>query len=280
MMGRILDDSSKSATAGLWEYLGHSLGVVAVGSMASWLRVYCLQTSGKMISGNMKKQVFDSYIEKDINFFDSAVIGEMVTVMEKDVDQAAGVLTDNLAAGVRSFNSAVNGSLLLFRTSPQLCGIALSMTPVLGVGAMYISKITKSLTAKMREIQSESLNFAIEKFSNISTIRLNCQEASEKERFSGFISSSYDVASRTHFSDGALMGFINLSTNASLLVILFAGGRMIAKGQMTAGSLTRFAIQSAFVGLGFSGLSAFYGDTKRSLEAAARLVALAVMLLI
>ena len=65
-----------------------------------------------------------------------------------------------------------------------------------------------------------------------------------------------------------------MMTNVSLMAVLFYGGKLLGKGKMTAGGLTRFAIQSAFVGLGFSGLSTFYGDMTRSLDAAARVFAM------
>ena len=45
---------------------------------------------------------------------------------------------------------------------------------------------------------------------------------------------------------------------------------MISRNQLSAGSLTRFAIQSAFVGLGFSGLSVFYSDFTKALDSASR----------
>jgi ABC-type bacteriocin/lantibiotic exporter with double-glycine peptidase domain len=80
----------------------------------------------------------------------------------------------------------------------------------------------------------------------------------------------YGLSRSNFFSEGVFMGFINLSTNFSLILILIAGGRLISKGQLTPGTLTRFAIQSAFVGLGFSGLSSFYSDMTKSLDAASR----------
>ena len=66
------------------------------------------------------------------------------------------------------------------------------------------------------------------------------------------------------------MGFLNAATNASLLGVLLVGGNLISKGKMTAGDLTKFALRSVFVGLGFSGLSRFYSDMNTGLDAAAR----------
>jgi len=66
------------------------------------------------------------------------------------------------------------------------------------------------------------------------------------------------------------MGFIGAASNLSLMAVLSVGGILISRKQMTTGSLTRFAIQSAFVALGFSGLSTVYSDFRKSLDAANR----------
>ena len=66
------------------------------------------------------------------------------------------------------------------------------------------------------------------------------------------------------------MSFINIATNVSLLAVLSVGGILISRKQMSPGSLTRFAMQSAFVALGFSGLSTVYTDFRKSLDAAQR----------
>lgn len=134
----------------------------------------------------------------------------------------------------------------------------------------YLSKKSKRIAERLRTLQAAALSFAIERFGNVSTVRLNAQEDTEKARFSAYMDECYDLSRSNFFSEGVFMGFINLSTNFSLVLILIAGGRLISKGQLTAGALTRFAIQSAFVGLGFSGLSSFYSDMTKSLDAASR----------
>jgi ABC-type bacteriocin/lantibiotic exporter with double-glycine peptidase domain len=66
------------------------------------------------------------------------------------------------------------------------------------------------------------------------------------------------------------MSFINLATNVSLMAVLSFGGILIAQKKMTAGNLTRFAMTSGFVGLGFAGLSTVYTDFRKSIDAAER----------
>ena len=49
---------------------------------------------------------------------------------------------------------------------------------------------------------------------------------------------------------------------------------MLATGALTPGGLTTFAIRAGFVGLGFSGLSTFYSDMTKSLDAGWNLYAI------
>lgn len=205
-----------------------------------------------------------------MEYFDNAKTGEYVTVLDKDVALAAQGLTDKLAAGLRSLNSSLNGSILLFLTSPKLCGVSLALLPLVGIGAMKMSKYHRKLSEKQRTCESNLLSFALERFANISTVRLNGREKYENNAFQETSKRVFDEAKKSHFAYGAFMAFINMTTNFSLGAVLFVGGGMLASGEMTAGSLTQFAIQSAFVGLGFSGLSTFYSDMVKSLDAAGR----------
>jgi len=255
-------------------FIGGTAGIFCVGSLASWVRIYCLGTSTERISSRLKKQLFNSYMDKDIAFFESNKQGELSVILEKDVSTAAEALTDKFAAGLRSINASLNGSILLFRSSPELCGVSLAIVPFVGIGAMTVRKYSKKLKDKLRTLEGEVLSFALERYNRISTVRLNGQEEHEKMKYSEFIDDSYDLASKSYFAQGSFTSFVGMMTNASLMAVLFCGGRLMTKGRMTAGGLTRFAIQSAFVGLGFSGLSTFYSDMKSALDAAARVFAI------
>tara|TARA_A100001015_G_C15032786_1_gene734280 strand:+ start:1881 stop:3749 length:1869 start_codon:yes stop_codon:yes gene_type:complete len=251
-------------------FLSGTAGVFTLGSLATWVRVYCLGTSTERISSALRKQLFNSYMDKEIEFFESNKSGELSTVLEKDVTTAAEALTDKFAAGLRSVNASVNGSILLFRSSPELSGVSLAIVPLVGVGAMTVSRYSKKIKEKLRVLQGEILSFALERYNHISTVRLNGQEDNEKGNYSEYIDESYDLARKSYFAQGSFLSFVGMMTNVSLMAVLYCGGKLMTKGKMTAGGLTRFAIQSAFVGLGFSGLSTFYGDMTRALDAAAR----------
>eukprot|EP01038_Epipyxis_sp_PR26KG_P012180 gene12180-16314_t len=247
-----------------------SASALIVGSIASCVRVYCLGTATDNIAGRLRKELFDSFMEKDMEFFDenNANSGELITVLERDCTEAAEVLTERMAGGLRSINSSINGSILLYSISPKLCGVSLSVVPVVGIGAMTLSKASRKVAEKLREAQGSILSYSLERLQNYSTVRLNGRQEYEQKQFANMTNKSFELSKKRYYSHGTFMGFINLATNVSLIAVLRVGGGMIGSGEITKGDLIRFAIQSAFVGLGFSGLSTFYSDMIKALDAA------------
>ena len=56
----------------------------------------------------------------------------------------------------------------------------------------------------------------------------------------------------------------------SLLCVLYYGSVLVSRGHLSVGSLTSFAMYSATVGLGFSGISQVYSETSKALSSAQR----------
>ena len=245
IMGKALDHMSTTDkhNDNFGKYVLGTTSFFAVGSIASWLRTYCLGSATDRISSRLRQELFESYLDKDLEYFDVATSGELLTLLDEDVQDCAEIMTEKLASGLRSLNSALNGSVLLYLTSPRLCALSLSIVPLVGVGAMTLSKYSSKLAKDLRELQSRSLTYVIERLSNLATVRLNDRQHYEKGRYHALLAESNALSARRYHAKGWFMSFINISTNLSLVAVLYEGGRMLSNGSLTAGSLTRFALQ-------------------------------------
>lgn len=275
IIGQAVDKASKGQSSSqLKVFLITSSSILLIGSLASWVRIYCLDTANYRIITRMKQALYQNYLQQDLEFFDESQSGELITVLDKDIEQAAQLYTDVLPSALRSLNSAINGSILLYLNSPKLCGITLLSVPLIGVGAVFISILSSEKSSKLREYYSKNLSRTIERLTNISTIKINNKESYELKLYRENLSSSLQLAQSLFQVQGTFMSYLNLTTNASLILILYFGGMMLGSNEMTTGSLTTFAIQTGFVGLGYSGLSSSYRDFKLSLMACQRLISL------
>jgi ATP-binding cassette subfamily B (MDR/TAP) protein 10 len=244
ILGRALDNA---ATENLQEFLLNSAGFFLAGSVASWIRIYCLGTATENISNRLKSLLFKSILFQEMEYYETTPLGEVVSLLENDIQASSELFTEKIAGGLRSFNSAVNGSFILYNTSPYLCGVTLSVVPVVGIAAMTLSRYSRRLTNQLRELHSAIYSYSLERYQNISTVRLNNRESFEIEKFSQKLEESKDCSTKRHHTYGLFMSFVNLSTNCSLIAVLRVGGGMIARGELTVGQLTSFAIQVSFM---------------------------------
>ena len=109
-----------------------NLKYYSIGSIASFIRIYFFGTVTDQIRSKLKKIIFNSYIQKDLYFYENYTSAELISTLDQDTEKASELITNKLAAGLRSLNSAINGSFLLFRTSSMLCGYALILVPIIG----------------------------------------------------------------------------------------------------------------------------------------------------
>lgn len=80
IIGRALDNATEDLTA----FLMKSGGFFLAGSLASWIRVYCLGTALEGSVRRLRADLFDSLLAQDMAFYESNMVGDMVGLLEED----------------------------------------------------------------------------------------------------------------------------------------------------------------------------------------------------
>jgi ABC-type multidrug transport system fused ATPase/permease subunit len=225
-------------------------------------------TATDRIASRLRKELFNSYMETDIELYDAEKNGEMVrevyfltlcsipftrpdfyrlysvlrytllitshstpsqqlTLLEKDAQSAAECVTDRLADGLRCSNSSLNGLITLSRISPQLCIVALSTVPFVGIGGVLLSKYSKKWAERLRKLESETTTYALERFNMLSTVKLNSRENYEKGTYANYMLECSDIAQSRHFYQGSFMSFNVIATNIAVFAVMKVGGGLI-----------------------------------------------------
>lgn len=272
MTGKIVDSASKnSGSVSASDIKGPSIFFIT-GAMASFVRVYNFGLVKENSANRLKTALVSHCLEQDLNFFEEVGTGELLTTLEKDVIITADIFAEKIPGALRSFNSALLGSVFLFRVSPYLCGVSLSTIPVVGIVAVALGKTSTRLTSNLRELEKQQSVFVSERFRNISTVFVNGMQEEEKETFNQFSRNILTQSKRKYFINGIKMSFINIATNASIIAVLYTGASMVSRQEITQGELTSFLMRSGFVGLGFSSMASVFSDLRSSLAAASRCV--------
>eukprot|EP00922_Rhytidocystis_sp_ex-Travisia-forbesii_P038864 GHVS01057901.1.p1 GENE.GHVS01057901.1~~GHVS01057901.1.p1 ORF type:complete len:681 (-),score=148.80 GHVS01057901.1:174-2216(-) len=264
-MGGLLGGRPVGAgSGGLARWLGSMFGVFGVGACAGWLRVFNLSMATHSIERRLRKAVFESMMKQELSYVENIRSGEQMTQLLQDVEVASKALTQNLASALRSINSAIGGTVLLLLLSHRLTFVSLSVIPLVGAGLMLYGKHAKKLAAAVRQHIYGQMGLAEEKLNQLRTVRLFAQEESEVDRVSHSLDAMEAEVRKMSSAEGVQMGAMGLAVNASLLAVLYFGGSLVNRGELSVGNLTSFCLYSSMVGLGFSGLSQVYGDLIRS----------------
>jgi ATP-binding cassette subfamily B protein len=222
----------------------------------------------------MRDDAFENALLQEKAYHDVIKSGDVISLLGEDVRLASQAFSENTAQGLRGLSSTLNGTIMMLRISPKLTFVSLSVVPVLGVSSIFLARQARISNDEFRRTQDEATSFAAERISSISTIKNFSQEQRETQKFKQLTEKTFEAACKAAANDGRFRGILTMSVNTSLLVVMYFGGWLVSRNELTIGSLTSFAMYSGLVGLGSSALSACYSEFSKSLVSAARVFSL------
>jgi ATP-binding cassette subfamily B protein len=119
----------------------------------------------------------------------------------------------------------------------------------------------------MQEAHAAAGIAADEAIGGIRTVRAFSQERTESARYAGRMAEAVAVARRKIRASALLTALAFMVGEGSALLALWAGGRLIVRGQLTSGALISFILYAFLVARGFRSASSFWAEAMRSLGA-------------
>ena len=288
LIGRVLDRTTKAASevageekmnsteiASLQVFVGQALLIFVAGAVGSCVRTHCLRMAKEGTARRLRKKLLHSLLRQEKAFFDDPEqgghrTGEMVAILEGDVEASSEVFTTKLADGLRSCSSALNGTGMLLRLSPKLTAVSLGLVPVFTAAIVANVLLTRKLTARQRELAAAATGFAQERLGNLLTVHAFTAEARDEAAYAALLDEAHALASQVSLAKGLFMGGLFFAGSVTMTAVLYFGGSLAGKGEMTGGELTSFSMYTGLVALGFTGLSSCVSDTWKSAVAARR----------
>lgn len=268
IIGSTFDNSSTSSWSE--EKLISSSFALFLGTIASWVRVYCFRSAYENISSRVKQLLFDSFVDQDIDFFSEYNTGDLLTVLDGDVKEVATMWTDKFPDFLRGCSSTILGGFFLVRISPKLVLLSGICVPAIAFGAYVIEKFTSKYTEALRKTENEVITYVTERIHNMSTIHLNGRKNYEKNTFCNYTTHNVSLSHPLNCWSGAYIAYFNLSMNLSTILVLYSGGKMVSNKEITTGELITFILRSGFVGLGIKGIMTSLSEIKKCYAATER----------
>jgi len=145
------------------------------------------------------------------------------------------------------------------------------VVPPVSIWGMFMGKKVKNVSKDLQDTLAASTSLAQEKISNIRTVRSFAMETREVKGYKDQMGNVLEKAEREAMVQAKFYGVTGMAGNMIVLTVLYYGGSLVTTNVLTVGNLASFVLYSAYVGIGLSGVSTFYGEMMKGLGASTRL---------
>jgi len=175
--------------------------------------------------------------------------------LSADTQVIQSSLTVNISMLLRGAVQASASLTLMFYTSWKLSLVILCIIPVLVGTAAKFGGFVRKTQGKMQDALAEAAEVAEESLSSIRTVRSFSRENWEVERYSEKVEVSYLTGLKLAKGYGGFLSSVFALAQCAIAAVLYAGGRLVLKGEMSIGELTAFLMYVIFVAASLGMLS-------------------------
>ena len=268
-LGYIIDAINKPDGLQLIKkYAFYQFLAAILNSILSLISRYSWNQINSLIRIKMKRVVFKSMMKKDVEFFDQRQIGELLTVIDEEVNKAENIFSFGKARFISSIGSIVSGVIFCFSIEWRLTLFAIIVTFFQSrFSRMLFEYGRKQMKARFKAT-SESTTIASEVISNIRTVfSFNCQK-SELERYTDQCDFACETSVRSKLIFTGSWQISSIMSRGALCVFLNVGSFLVLKSKLSTGFLFSLSTEAFNLAWQINSLFNIYTNEKNYLESA------------
>lgn len=243
LIRQAIDGLEHGFETGLLAYTALALvGFAALRSLLVFRGRFHLVAASRLVEYDLRNDLYRRLLRLPASFFDRHSSGDLASRVINDLEgvrMLAGVAVNILAGTALLLVFSLAAMLSIHPRLALLCMIPLVLV------ALVTALMMPRIYARSREVQerlSSLSDMAHENFSGARVVRAFAQESAERDRFAAVCGTYRDsniALARTRGGTWAAMTFF---IEASLLVMLLAGGSAILSGSLTRGEFVAFTV--------------------------------------
>jgi len=253
--------------------VGALLVTVLVEYLGNWIRRRIAARAIGGVVAHMRKEAFESAINRDLAFYDKNKSGKVVSRITSDTQEFGTIvlLSSDIISQLVSVFVLV---AILFSRSVQLTWIVLALSPFIIGGSMlfrHYARITTRNGARALGLVNDNIQ---ESVSGIAIAKNFRQEAAIYDRFNEVNTTSYDVNMVRGLVLSSIFPILNALAGIAFAVIIFFGARAVLAQTVTADTWYLFIQSVDRFWFPFMTLSAFISQFQQGLSSSERVFAL------
>ncbi len=229
---------------GDWAGLGRVAAVYVVALAALYgLRTaesYLMSVTGQRVMHDLRDALFAHLLRLDARFFDRNPVGRLMTRVLNDVEAVNDAFTSGLFAVLADVVTLVGVVAMMLWMDWRLALVTFAIVPALAVVAGYFRVRARDAYREVRRRLARLNGFLQESLQGMSVIQLFAAERRERTEFQRLNGDYRRALFGSTIYEASLYAGVEALGSVALAALLWYGGRQIALGTLTFGTLVAF----------------------------------------
>ena len=247
------------------------IGVLIVQAVFNYIRVYQLALVGEGVVADLRKAVFDRVVRLPVPFFDRNLTGDITSRLTSDAAAVQHTVSSTLAQVLSQGITLVGGVILLVLISPVLSLTVLVFLPIVIVAGAMFGRRLRRISTEFQDDIAEANSLAHESISAVRVVKWFSGEEPITRQYDRDIAASYRTAVRRARLSAIFMPAITFVGFSTIALVLWVGGRLVARGDLTAGDLVSFLLYTLTVAGAIGAFTGLYTQVQNTLGASRRI---------
>ena len=270
-MRKVIDEAIAGANTRRLDAIALGMAVISlVFGVSIALRAYLFNTAGERVVTRLRETLYRRIMDQEVAFFDSRRTGELTSRLASDTGVVQNAVSANVSMVLRALAQAAGGVVLLFINSPMLTALMLSVVPAVAMGAVIYGRRVRRLARDVQDALAVTGEIAEESIAGLRTVRSFAAEEKEAARYAAGVDKAFGLARKRIVAGSTFMASASFAIYISAVLVFWYGGRLLARGEMSAGALAEFLVLTLIVAFALGGLADLWADFMRAAGAAER----------
>ena len=245
--------------------------IVASTAALDYWSTRILSSCGLRMAGGIRESVFAHLNRMPLSFHGKNRVGDLTARVTGDVDRTQDMVVQSLAVLVPNAMLLVGMATVMVTLDPVFAGLALALTPVLGLVVCRATSRLRLAEKRARKAGGDVASATNETLSAMPLVQAYTLEANQQESFSVLNRQSLDAGIDAIRQQARFSPLVDMTAVLSTIAVLWFGARRVEAGALSVGELLVFVSYVGSVYKPLKALSKLGRVTSKGLVAAGRL---------
>lgn len=216
------------------------LSIYVVAALFGILQGFIMTTVTQKICYRMRKEISQKINVMPMNYFDTKLTGEVLSIITNDIDTLATSLNQSATQFITSVSTIIGVLIMMFSISWVMTLIALLVLPVSVIFVSIIVKCSQKYFKAQQDYLGHVNGQVEETFSGLNIIQAFNKEDKTIEDFDEANGTLYKSSWKAQFLSGLMMPIMQFIGNLAYVAVAVLGGFMVINGSIAVGDIQSF----------------------------------------